>query len=88
MGTALTTAWSLYTGDATHILESTRQILSIHDYLVLFNDTDSLYHHGFNAHDGHLSCCKWGRGITFLKKEDSHLIECYVHFIQEMVGHS
>ena len=64
MGTALTTAWSLYTGDPTHVLESTKQLLALHDYLVVADDVgqDALFHHGFNAYNGHISCCKWGRG--------------------------
>ncbi len=60
MGTALTSAASVMTGDPSHVMESAKQIIQFNSYLAV--DSSGLYFHGYNDASESYSCCKWARG--------------------------
>ena len=62
MGTALPVSLARLTGDVGHLYWAVDQLIRFENYLVVEEEGDSLYHHGYNDEDGHISCCKWGRG--------------------------
>ncbi len=65
MGTALTSALSVMTGNPSHVLESAKQIQAFNSYL--YNkDSIHLYFHGYNNATEEFSCCFWARGKPHL----------------------
>ena len=77
MGLTLLARLAVILNETTFAQEVARQELTFAEHL---QGEDGLFYHGYNDHDKHHSCCKWGRGNGWAMMSHIEALQALKHF--------